>query len=502
MNEKGYVLLLNEKGETIEMTKDWQIPPDTCNYIIFKDGDYMLAKNGRTGKIEFEDTELHKVLNATSQSIPSDPSHNIHGWTKWYGGKPTKIVFAPDDYVLRGKVTFPPGVWIDLGGSWIDISECNDVAFYFGTSEQKSNTEDVTGMCNGVLVGNSGYWAIMVENVAAGFRLDKVHIINNDYGTYLKGNVYDAVISDSDYRWVNNAIKIEATDDDWAVNDVRLDNLFLIGNDVGVEVKRYAENIRISNTWFENYDIGIKTVAKSLEIIQSNVAGHTAGILVGESTTAESTAYGEVSLLINSGTTVATLDSGGSGILVTNKYSNIRADGASINTWGDSSYCIRNLGGGIKLNVTGTKFKVRGNDSYGVESIGYTISSGYGNFTGNTFEGESGKTGTYAIATGGPTSGLLISGNTFKWFDYAFYAPNNSVIVGNSYIGVNNIVHTLYNTSYIENVTYTSLPDPVPDYFKNRSITVHDVDGSITGTADSWWIFVWDGSIWRKTQLT
>ena len=62
MDEKGYVMLLNEKGETIEMTKNYQIPPDAFDYTIFKDGDVVKAKNGRSGKVEAKGTYLNETF--------------------------------------------------------------------------------------------------------------------------------------------------------------------------------------------------------------------------------------------------------------------------------------------------------------------------------------------------------------------------------------------------------------------------------------------------------
>ncbi|RLF64172.1 MAG: hypothetical protein DRN30_05710, partial [Thermoplasmata archaeon] len=38
-------------------------PTEAYDYIIFKDGDYVLAKNGRTGKIEFKDMDAVAVIN-------------------------------------------------------------------------------------------------------------------------------------------------------------------------------------------------------------------------------------------------------------------------------------------------------------------------------------------------------------------------------------------------------------------------------------------------------
>jgi len=78
MDEKGYVMLLNEKGETIEMTKNYQIPPDAYDYIIFKDGDVVKAKNGKSGRVEFQDRDASVVWNKVL-SLLDDASGNSLG---------------------------------------------------------------------------------------------------------------------------------------------------------------------------------------------------------------------------------------------------------------------------------------------------------------------------------------------------------------------------------------------------------------------------------------
>lgn len=67
--EKGYIRVLDKLGRTIETTQDWQIIPDSFDYIIFKDGNVVKAKNGRTGKIEFKDSDATSVINSVMNEI-------------------------------------------------------------------------------------------------------------------------------------------------------------------------------------------------------------------------------------------------------------------------------------------------------------------------------------------------------------------------------------------------------------------------------------------------
>lgn len=61
---KGYVRVLDQFGRTLRTTNKWQTIPDVVDYIIFKEGDIVKAKNGRTGEIEFEDSNASKVVSS------------------------------------------------------------------------------------------------------------------------------------------------------------------------------------------------------------------------------------------------------------------------------------------------------------------------------------------------------------------------------------------------------------------------------------------------------
>ena len=57
-----YVNLYDVHGRSLGATNEWQRVPDAFDYIIFKDGDVVKAKNGRTGKIVYNDTDWAKVV--------------------------------------------------------------------------------------------------------------------------------------------------------------------------------------------------------------------------------------------------------------------------------------------------------------------------------------------------------------------------------------------------------------------------------------------------------
>jgi len=63
---KEYVNLYDAHGRSLGATKDWQRVPDAYDYIIFKDGNVVKAKNGRTGKIEYKSDDIAEVLRSVN----------------------------------------------------------------------------------------------------------------------------------------------------------------------------------------------------------------------------------------------------------------------------------------------------------------------------------------------------------------------------------------------------------------------------------------------------
>lgn len=62
MPEKGYIRVMDKFGRTLAVTQDWQITTDAVDYVIFKDGNIIKAKNGNSGVIEFSGNEISDVI--------------------------------------------------------------------------------------------------------------------------------------------------------------------------------------------------------------------------------------------------------------------------------------------------------------------------------------------------------------------------------------------------------------------------------------------------------
>jgi len=133
MNKKGYIMLLNEKGETIEMTKNYQIPPDAYDYIIYKEGDHVLAKNGKSGKIEFRDEEPNVVLQDIFDTSGGDVS----------------IFIKPGEYVFKESVLFAKngGMSIEiLGAGRATILRGDDIDAIFTSKDESGYVYNPGGL--------------------------------------------------------------------------------------------------------------------------------------------------------------------------------------------------------------------------------------------------------------------------------------------------------------------------------------------------------------------
>jgi len=64
----GYVKVITAGGKPIRNDL-YNSPPDTFSYIIFKEGDLIKAKNGRTGQIEFQGSDASTVIQQAVDSV-------------------------------------------------------------------------------------------------------------------------------------------------------------------------------------------------------------------------------------------------------------------------------------------------------------------------------------------------------------------------------------------------------------------------------------------------
>ncbi len=92
-----YINVFDKFGRSLGARNNWQITPDTVDYIIFKDGNVIKAKNGKTGKIEFKGTDAAEVI---QQVIKTNVSIKLIGTFDF-----TKPVVISESYVnIEGDI--------------------------------------------------------------------------------------------------------------------------------------------------------------------------------------------------------------------------------------------------------------------------------------------------------------------------------------------------------------------------------------------------------------
>jgi len=245
---KEYVNLYDAHGRSLGATNEWQRVPDAFDYIIFTDGDVVKAKNGRTGKIEFKDSEIASVL----QSIHDTSDGNI------------SIFITPDTYVFNKPVLITKDNIEIRGVRGATRLVADDIDYVF-TSRDESNYIHNPGklsihdlLINGAQAYSGSAWYLKFYNLqidnpnGSGISLTDTSdptgncvdnwIFNNffkvKHGIVLTGSATDNII-------VGNII-FAAYDGD----GIRIDNSYgqqVIGNHIyGIKYTHYGIFIRRS----------------------------------------------------------------------------------------------------------------------------------------------------------------------------------------------------------------------------------------------------------------
>ena len=253
MDEKGYIILYNERGETIEMTKNWQIPPDAFDYIIFKDGDVAKAKNGRGGRVEFKHTDFDVVFNNVV-NVADDGDY---------------IFIASGSYYIHSPLEIP-SKYLHISGAGFFNTHLY-VASDFSSDETYPNVFDF---------GNGATYVTL-----EGFQLFGNLNIENLTGIYIDGGVF-TVIRDVKVRNFSlqglrarggTTLYIEDVYISNSLIGIRLDNyrlpvlreVVLEGNsDTGLLLANGVERAYIENLWIEyndKYAIRIESGSNQIE---------------------------------------------------------------------------------------------------------------------------------------------------------------------------------------------------------------------------------------------
>jgi len=479
--EKGYIRLVNARGETIGMTKEWQIPPGAFDYTIFKESNVVKAKNERDGKIEFKSTKLHEVFNEITSSK-----------------EPVYIKIATGKYTVEGQMNLYEHQFVNAYGAEFNVENGYDGdIFYIAPSDKEYPPYNFgkarpTGIAGAFFYGdfyNRTAQCIHVDSLPFAVIIKDVHFVQVRSGIYAEGNAYQTIISNVYARWVDHGIQLvqkggDLTNAPWSsmIHNVDIET----GDGEGIYIKS-GMDIKISNVKVEGYPTQIHIDSNS-NVFITNVDVYakdaTVGIKIGQDASAHiANAY---------------IDGGGNVTLI-ELHNNSEVDITNselIVIDPNNAHVLRNVGtAGAHVKMSNTKIQMKGSasgDNYVLRGIFSDSKISNVNVYG---------TGNETFFSGSYCEKNSIIGNYLyniaKAYDFASTSKYN-VIAKNTYVNVANYGSINEQYNYADDHLYTSLPDTsnsiVSELFKNRPI--HYYDGT------NYYLAVWDGSTWRMVQLT
>ena len=500
-----YVNLYDVHGRSLGATNEWQRVPDAFDYIIFKDGDVVKAKNGRTGKIEFRDTELHNVLQQIARLV--DP------------GRGCTIAFERDEYNLNGKVSFPAGVYLVGNGSKINLSGLDDVAFAFNESGEYT-IDKITGLEGFVFYGtlsNTNTWVARVVNVARGVVFRDLVMRNVYNGLYIGGNSFSSLVENVNASapegYFIQLENLEGTyGSGYKPNATRIVNCEA-STSGGTGVAVAGDGVVVTNCWLEGFDVGVDITQgdNSTKIVNNHIIAKGVAIkgyvhnTVIQSNSISIREDNGVGLEIHSWT----------GSIIGNEFSTSKANVTFIKADGNirltqvsqNTFYFDGAQNSTVLDLGGNEFyqdEFNGNTVYITNNCTgtfYLFKNGYfkGPAVGNHLYQDSDDVTLYVFSNDANAWGVefvsneLWSRTQFVLFDGTGHKRNIVQANRMSDFTISSL-DVVLDQNYLDCVTYTALPSNWLDVFTNRPI--HYYDGS------NYYLAVWDGSTWHKVQLS
>ena len=452
-----------------------EVPENGYDYIIYQEDGVVYAKNGRTGKVDIKNTELHEVLNSIASL---------------FNNEAVIIGFVPDDYTLRGKVSFTAGTFLIGNGARIDLNELNDVAFEFNSGSISVPTYGYpkTGVEGFIFVGdnsNSNTIAIQSIHIPRAFVIRDVQLFNLHNGVKLLGKCYSATINNLKGKNVDNVVYLGEQDGTGYVYSPINTNISNVevtnGSGTGITINS-AYGTKIMSSYLEGFQTAIYANAWELRITNSYFGGNQTAISIGSNTN---------NVIIESNNFFVSTDN--AYVINSQSYGNLIFESNTVRSSTVTGLeVIYRSANQAQIIVNGNRFDMTQTTS------SYVI---HGNFTRSVISNNKiyGSNDLYAINIAyGDLN--VITGNVFDTANYGIMGASSdyNLVVNNKFINVTHPVVLSQTTNYMSNILYTTLPDTsdsnVSELFKNRPINYYD------GTNN--YLYVWDGSTWRKVQLT
>jgi len=286
-----FVRIIDPSGKTIRNDL-YNSPPDAASYIIFKDGDLIKAKNGRTGQVEFSGADAATVI---QQAIDALPNGGLIFFRKSNYPITSKIEInnnhivlaceystilrkAVNDCILKVNADY-----VTIQGLWFDGNKES----YTGNNIYITSLPSYWKVIN-VRVYNAQSSGIFVERGGYGEIRNSLFIDNNAYGIRCYKLTKTSKVTIRDNVLLNNGVT--------HIHVERFDSAEISGN--FASTSNYAgiyvyelNNVKVTNNWsmFNGHHGFELTLVEHAEIIgnhainNNQAGGGHAGIYLGDS---------------------------------------------------------------------------------------------------------------------------------------------------------------------------------------------------------------------------
>ena len=466
--------------------KPWEdswvaIPTDAVTYIVYKEGDYYIAKDGMSGKVVSENTSLAPVLQALAELVDA--------------GKGAVISFERDNYVLDSKVAFPAGVYLVGNGATLDVTGLNDFAFTFNENSNGVIEEDkLTGLWGFKVISSTlqlGSAIAYFENISRGVVVRDVVYFNIDMAVEITGASYSALVSNLKGWYSNRAVKLTrfvVNSTSYAPDMTYLSHIELTGKaglvntGPAIYVDTEVNNVNTNYLYAEGLQLGFEDHGNYTSVVSSKFQStNKAMSLSGFATIVHGNA---IRLILDSAIGISIDKDEFYGEITNNFF---------FGYYVDSVKAILSRTNSFDGMIDGNVFHSVGLTGESEFFDGYAR---YATINNNRIWVLGSNLTGYAINITNDGWDSIV-GNLVYTNGNAIHARGYSVIEGNT-VFADGTPYYLSGPIYCDQYLYTSLPDTsdanVSKIFLNRPI--HYYDGT------NYYIAVWDGTTWRKTQLT
>ena len=258
---------LLDDNKTYLFTKDGSFAKyGAYDYIIFKDGDIVKAKNGRTGRIEYLSSDIEDAIEYAANALGAN--------TDGTGGG--VIAIAKGSYKFTRQVTIGGGIILKFNNAMIDLTEMNTYAFLCDASTMPNTTAKPTGIVGPLLVigdtnnANAGF--VHFKNVIYGLLLRDIHESGVANTLKLEGKGYLGLIENcnigiaiDDYGGAGGTkviIEGGTPDSSYEKNGLKFDNVAIQGKGLNrlLYISDPGNNITFENCWFESSQTNLDSI--------------------------------------------------------------------------------------------------------------------------------------------------------------------------------------------------------------------------------------------------